>query len=57
MFPVLVGDLADVRSGKFARDWMAEHRAGAPNLQRMRKAAEKHPVEEAGRAVRALLGK
>ena len=48
--------LADVRSGKFARDWMAEYRAGAPNLKRMREAAAAHPIEQAGRAVRALLG-
>ncbi|MFT3729569.1 MAG: ketol-acid reductoisomerase [Terricaulis sp.] len=45
----------DVRSGKFARDWMAEHRAGAPNLRRMRDAAAAHPIEDAGRTVRAML--
>jgi ketol-acid reductoisomerase len=49
--------LADVRSGKFARDWMAEHRAGAPNLRKMREAAVAHPIEAAGRTVRAMLGK
>jgi ketol-acid reductoisomerase len=49
--------MADVRSGKFARDWMAEHRAGAPNLRRMREAAAAHPIEAAGRTVRAMLGK
>lgn len=48
--------MADVKSGKFARQWMAEHRAGAPNLQREREAAAKHPIEEAGRKVQALLG-
>jgi len=48
--------MADVRSGKFAREWMAEHRNSAPNLQRMREAAASHPIEEAGRTVRALLG-
>jgi ketol-acid reductoisomerase len=48
--------MADVRSGKFAREWMAEHRAGAPNLQRMRDAAASHPIEDAGRTVRAMLG-
>jgi ketol-acid reductoisomerase len=47
--------MADVRSGKFARDWMAEHRAGAPNLRRMRDEAAKHPIEAAGESVRALL--
>jgi ketol-acid reductoisomerase len=53
----LRGVMADVQSGKFARDWMAEHRAGAPNLKRLREAAAKHPIEQAGRTVRALLGK
>jgi ketol-acid reductoisomerase len=47
--------MADVRSGKFARQWMAEHRAGAPNLKQMRAAAAVHPIEAAGRAVRAML--
>lgn len=49
--------MADVQSGKFARKWMAEHRAGAPNLAKLREAAAAHPIEEAGRTVRALLGK
>ena len=49
--------LADVQSGKFAAQWMAEHRAGAPNLARMREAAAAHPIEAAGKNVRALLAK
>ena len=49
--------MADVQSGKFAHQWMTEHRAGAPNLARMREAAAAHPIEDAGRAVRRLLGK
>ena len=49
--------MADVQSGKFARDWMAEYRAGAPSLRTLRDAAEAHPIEAAGRAVRAMLGK
>jgi ketol-acid reductoisomerase len=49
--------MSDVQSGKFAQAWMAEHRAGAPNLQKMRDDASRHPIEEAGRTVRALLGK
>jgi ketol-acid reductoisomerase len=47
--------MADVQSGKFARDWMAEHSAGAPNLLRLREEAASHSIEEAGKAVRALL--
>ena len=49
--------MADVQSGKFAQAWMAEHRAGAPNLKRMREAAAAHPIEAAGETVRALLSK
>ena len=49
--------MADVQNGKFAREWMEEHRAGAPNLAKAREAAAAHPIEEAGRTVRALLGK
>jgi ketol-acid reductoisomerase len=48
--------MADVQSGKFAAQWMAEYRAGAPNLAKMRDAAAAHPIEAAGEAVRALLG-
>jgi ketol-acid reductoisomerase len=48
--------MADVRSGKFARDWMAEHRAGAPNLMRLRQEAAAHAIEAAGKSVRSLLG-
>jgi len=47
--------MADVQSGKFARDWMAEHRAGAPNLAKTREAAAHHPIEEAGEKVRAMV--
>jgi ketol-acid reductoisomerase len=47
--------MADVQSGAFARQWMAEHRAGAPNLACMREAAARHPIEAAGEKVRALL--
>jgi ketol-acid reductoisomerase len=49
--------MADVQSGAFARAWMAEHRAGAPNLAKMREAAAAHPIEAAGETVRALLAK
>jgi ketol-acid reductoisomerase len=48
--------MADVQSGKFAQDWMSEYRAGAPKLAKLREAAAQHPIEQAGRTVRALLG-
>jgi ketol-acid reductoisomerase len=49
--------MADVQSGKFAQEWMEEHRNGAPNLAKRREAAARHPIEKAGEQVRALLGK
>ncbi|MEZ5956610.1 MAG: ketol-acid reductoisomerase [Hyphomonadaceae bacterium] len=49
--------MADVQSGRFAEQWMAEHRAGGPSLAKLREAAAAHPIEEAGRAVRAMLEK
>jgi ketol-acid reductoisomerase len=49
--------MADVRSGKFAQQWMAEYCAGAPNLKRMREEATRHPIEAAGRTVRGMLRK
>jgi ketol-acid reductoisomerase len=47
--------MADVQSGKFAQAWMEEHRNGAPHLTKLREAAAAHPIEAAGKTVRALL--
>ena len=47
--------LADIQSGKFANEWIAEYRAGLPNFKRLRKEAEVHPVEEVGRKLRSFM--
>ena len=47
--------LADIQSGKFANEWIAEYRAGLPNFKRMRAEGEKHPIEEVGRRLRAFM--
>jgi ketol-acid reductoisomerase len=47
--------LADIQSGKFANEWIAEYRAGLPNFKRLRKVAEDHPVEEVGRKLRSFM--
>src|SRR5579863_9822426 len=47
--------LADIQSGKFANEWIAEYRAGLPNFKRLRKEAETHPVEEVGRKLRSFM--
>lgn len=47
--------LADVQSGKFARDWMAENRAGLPFMREMRARAAAHPIEAVGERLRAMM--
>ncbi|HMC07518.1 MAG TPA: ketol-acid reductoisomerase [Solirubrobacterales bacterium] len=47
--------LADIQSGDFAKEWIAENRAGAENFQRMREEAAGHQVEEVGRNLREMM--
>jgi ketol-acid reductoisomerase len=47
--------LADIQSGKFAKEWIAEYHAGMSNFKRLRAAGEKHPVEEVGRELRSFM--
>ena len=47
--------LADIQSGEFAREWIAENRAGAENFQRLRAEAADHQVEEVGRELRSMM--
>ena len=46
--------LKDIESGKFAKAWIAEARAGAPNLTTKREALGQHPVEVTGAKIRSL---
>ncbi len=47
--------LADIRDGTFAREWIAECRAGAPRFAELRRAARQHPIEEVGAQLRAMM--
>jgi ketol-acid reductoisomerase len=47
--------LDEIQTGEFAREWMAEYRAGAPNLLAARAAVSEHPVERVGRELRPLM--
>jgi len=47
--------LEDIQSGKFARDWMAESRAGLPYMTEMRARAAAHPLEAVGERLRAMM--
>ena len=45
--------LADIQSGDFAREWIAENRAGQENFKRMREEQAGHQVEIVGRELRS----
>jgi ketol-acid reductoisomerase len=47
--------LADIQSGDFAREWIAENRAGQENFRRMREEQSGHQVELVGRELRAQM--
>ena len=47
--------LADIRSGEFAREWIAENRAGAENFQRMREEAAGAQIERVGDDLRSMM--
>ncbi len=47
--------LAEIRSGDFAREWMAENAAGVPVLGQAREADGAHPIEEVGAKLRAMM--
>jgi ketol-acid reductoisomerase len=47
--------LADIQSGDFAKEWIAENRAGAENFQRMRDEAAGHQIESVGKDLRSMM--
>jgi ketol-acid reductoisomerase len=47
--------LEEIRSGKFAEEWMAEYRAGLPNFKRLEAAGQSHPIEKVGAELRAMM--
>ncbi|MEA2292670.1 MAG: ketol-acid reductoisomerase [Solirubrobacteraceae bacterium] len=47
--------LADIQSGEFAREWIAENRAGQENFQRMRQEGKDHQVEKTGAELRGMM--
>ncbi|MEA2482561.1 MAG: ketol-acid reductoisomerase [Thermoleophilaceae bacterium] len=47
--------LSEIQSGEFAREWIAENRAGQENFQRMREEQKNHQVEQVGKELRASM--
>jgi ketol-acid reductoisomerase len=47
--------LADIQSGRFARDWVLENNAGQPSFKAMRRSAAEHDIEKVGERLRAMM--
>jgi len=47
--------LAEIQSGAFAREWIAEHRAGEESFNRMRAEQAGHQVEVEGKKLRSMM--
>jgi ketol-acid reductoisomerase len=51
----MAGILAEIQSGDFAREWIAENRAGQESFQRMREEQRNHRIEREGRELRSMM--
>ncbi len=47
--------LGEIQSGAFAREWIAENRAGQENFQRMRAEGANHQIEREGKQLRSMM--
>jgi ketol-acid reductoisomerase len=47
--------LAEIQSGAFAREWIAENRAGQENFRRMREEQAGHQIEREGKELRSMM--
>jgi ketol-acid reductoisomerase len=47
--------LKEIQTGQFARDFIAENRAGAPMLKAMRRLGQEHPIEQVGGQLRDMM--
>jgi ketol-acid reductoisomerase len=47
--------LEAIQDGSFAKEWLAENRAGRPNFERARQADKDHEIERVGAELRAMM--
>lgn len=47
--------LSEIQSGEFAREWIAEYKAGLPNFNATAEAQANHPIEVTGRKLRGMM--
>ena len=47
--------LDEIQDGRFATEWVAENRAGRPNLPGAARGGEEHQIEQVGAELRAMM--
>jgi ketol-acid reductoisomerase len=47
--------LADIQSGRFARDWMLENKVNQSSFKATRRRLSEHPIEQIGEKLRAMM--
>ncbi|MCM8791709.1 MAG: ketol-acid reductoisomerase [Candidatus Omnitrophica bacterium] len=47
--------LKDIKTGRFAREWIRENEIGRVNFNRLLQEADNHPIEEVGRRLREMM--
>lgn len=47
--------LDDIQSGRFARNWVLENKAGTPSFKATRRRNAEHPIEEVGAKLRGMM--
>ena len=47
--------LADIQSGRFARDWMLENKVNQSSFKATRRRLSEHPIEKIGEKLRAMM--
>jgi ketol-acid reductoisomerase len=47
--------LGEIQSGEFAKEWIAENRAGQENFNRMREEQKGHQIEREGKELRSMM--
>jgi ketol-acid reductoisomerase len=47
--------LTEIQNGSFAREWIAESRAGGPRFQALKKSENDHQIERVGAKLRAMM--
>jgi ketol-acid reductoisomerase len=51
----VLSEIQKDKGAKFAKEWVAETKAGYPEFEKLRQAGLKHPIEETGQKLRSMM--